>query len=103
MYPHERSLVSRLADRPFVLLGVNSDRNREALKKVLVSEQITWRPFWNGGGTDGPISRAWNDHGWPTLYLIDPTRVIRLKWPGPPPAADLDQAIDELLKEAEGG
>ena len=32
MYPHERSLVKRLENKPFALLGVNSDRDREALK-----------------------------------------------------------------------
>ena len=25
MYPHERSLVKKLAEKPFALLGVNSD------------------------------------------------------------------------------
>jgi hypothetical protein len=29
MYPHERSLVNRLAGKPFVLLGINSDDDRE--------------------------------------------------------------------------
>ena len=26
MYPHERSLVERLANRPFAIIGINSDR-----------------------------------------------------------------------------
>jgi hypothetical protein len=98
MYPHERSLVSRLANKPFVLIGVNSDRDRQGLKKVLVEQKITWRSFWNGGGTNGPISRAWAVRGWPTLVLIDHKGVIRQKYVGSPGAAALDQAIDELLK-----
>jgi hypothetical protein len=104
MYPHERSLVSKMADKPFVLLGVNSDQNREALKKVLVDEKITWRSFWNGGSTRGPISTEWKLQGWPTLYLIDHKGVIRRKWLGSPrDPTVLDRAIDELLKEAEAG
>ena len=35
MYPHERSLVEEYKDRPFALIGVNSDRDREKLKEVL--------------------------------------------------------------------
>ena len=33
MYPHERSLVEKLADKPFVIVGVNSDKDRERLEK----------------------------------------------------------------------
>jgi hypothetical protein len=102
MYPHERSLVSTMADKPFVLLGVNSDRDREAVKKALVDEKITWRSFWNGGGTGGPISSAWQVQGWPTLVLIDHKGVIRQKWLGAPQSAVLDKAIDDLLKEVKG-
>ena len=35
MYPHERSLVKRLAGRPFALLGVNSDQDRKVLQTVI--------------------------------------------------------------------
>jgi peroxiredoxin len=101
MYPHERSLVKRLEDKPFVLIGVNSDESREELKPVLQKEQITWRSFWNGGSTDGPISNAWNVHGWPTLYVIDAKGVIRHKWLGSPGDEAMDKAIDALVKEAE--
>jgi hypothetical protein len=100
MYPHERSLVSKLAGKPFVLLGVNSDSDREALKQVLVKENITWRSFWNGGSTKGPISRDWKIEGWPTLFLIDHKGVIRQKYLGSPGDGALDQAIEGLLKEA---
>ena len=48
MYPHERSLVKRLADKPFALIGVNSDADKLYLKKRMKSEGITWRSFWNG-------------------------------------------------------
>jgi thioredoxin family protein len=103
MYPHERSLVKRLADKPFALIGVNSDKDLEALKPVLEKEQITWRSFWNGEkGTQGPISAEWKVQGWPTLYLIDHKGVIRHKYVGSPGDKALDEAIDRLINEAEG-
>jgi hypothetical protein len=96
MYPHERSLVNRLADKPFALIGVNSDSDKAALKPVLAKEQITWRSFWNGGSTDGPISRRWNVSSWPTVYVLDSKGTIRFKNVR---GDDLDKAVDALLSE----
>jgi hypothetical protein len=99
MYPHERSLVKRLKDEPFALIGVNSDDDLAALKPVLEKEQITWRSFWNGtDGTRGPISRTWNVKGWPTIYVLDHEGRIRFK--GVKGEA-MDQAVDSLLAELE--
>ena len=96
MYPHERSLVKRLQNKPFVLLGINSDSDREKLKKVLEKEQITWRSFWDGGSTNGPIASKWNVHGWPTIYVLDSKGVIRYKNVR---GDAMDKAVDALLKE----
>ncbi|HEY7327428.1 MAG TPA: thioredoxin-like domain-containing protein [Gemmataceae bacterium] len=101
MYPHERSLVKRLEDKRFVLLGVNSDRDRDELKKVLEKEKITWRSFWNGGSTRGRISSRWDVHSWPTLFLIDAKGVLRHKHIGTPGEKILDDEIDNLIAEAE--
>ena len=102
MYPHERSLVKRLADKPFALVGVNSDRNMKELKPVLEEEHITWRSFQNDKGEGGQISNSWNVRGWPTLYVIDHKGVIRHKWLGSPGDEVMDKAIEKLVKEAEG-
>ena len=97
MYPHERSLVKRLESQPFALIGVNSDTDKEKLKPRLEKEQITWRSFWNGPkGTDGPISRAWNVRGWPTIYVLDHKGMIRFKGVR---GKQMDEAVDQLLKE----
>jgi hypothetical protein len=67
MYPHERSLVKKFEGRPFVIVGVNSDDDKDRLKERMNEEKITWRSFWDGGSTDGPIASRWNVHGWPTV------------------------------------
>src|SRR5262249_6704236 len=100
MYPHERSLVKRLQGKPFVLLGVNSDPDRDELKEVLKKEQITWRSFLDGSG--GPIAARWDVHAWPTLFLIDHKGVIRLRSAGNPGDDVLDKKIDELIAEVGG-
>jgi hypothetical protein len=95
MYPHERSLVKRLADAPFALIGVNSD-SREKLQETIAREHMTWRSFWDGGDTSGPIATRWNVSGWPTIYVLDHEGVIRFRGPR---GAALDAAVDQLLRE----
>ena len=95
MYPHERSLVKRLENKPFALLGVNSDP-REKVKPALVRENITWRSFWDGGNTQGPIATRWKVNSWPTIYILDPKGVIRYRNAR---GEAMDHAVDALLKE----
>jgi len=98
-YPHNRELVKRLEEKPFVLLGVNSDRDKETIKTAMAKEENTWR-YWFDGGKSGQIAKKYNIQGWPTFYLVDHKGVIRLRSVGAPDSADLDKALDELLAEA---
>jgi hypothetical protein len=101
MYPHERSLVKRLVGKPFVLLGVNSDSDRDELKKIVIKEDLAWRSWWDGGSTAGPIAKTWNITAWSALYVLDAKGVIRYKTDGSAAGAMLDKWIDELVAEAE--
>jgi len=97
MYPHERSLVKRLENEPFALIGVNSDTDLDKLKKRMAEENITWRSFWAGPrGTSGPIPKAWNVRGWPTVYVLDAEGTIRFKVRR---EEAIDNAVDSLLAE----
>jgi peroxiredoxin len=99
MYPHERSLVERMKDKPFALIGVNSD-SKERVRAAIEENNITWRSFWDGGSPGGPIATAWGVHGWPTIYVIDDRGVIRYTNVR---GHAMDQAVDELIeKMAEG-
>ncbi len=97
MYPHERSLVKRLKDQPFALLGVNSDRDLAKLRPRLEKERITWRSFWNGPtGTRGAIAGRFGVRGWPTIYILDDKGVIRFMNKR---GGAMEEAVDELLEE----
>jgi peroxiredoxin len=97
MYPHERSLVKRLEGKPFALLGINSDP-KERLPQVIKKENMTWRSWWDGGSTQGPIAKAWNVKGWPTTYVLDGKGVIRYRNVR---EKEMDKAVDALLAEME--
>jgi hypothetical protein len=90
--------------RPFVLLGVNSDGDKEKLKKRMAQEGITWRSWWegvNGPNQSGPIASLFNVHAWPTFYLLDDKGVIREKLLGSVQSKRWNAAIDALVKATE--
>lgn len=91
--------MKRLEGKPFVLLGVNADPDREALKAAMRREGNTWRCWWDRDW-DGPIQRAWNIRAYPTVYVIDARGVIRFKAESLPGEA-LGEAVDALLAEME--
>lgn len=95
MVPHERDLVKRLENQPFVLLGVNGDADRVAARTCVAREHITWRS-WDQG-RDGPIIRRWNILGWPTIYVLDAQGIIRYR---DIRGAELDEAVDRLIAES---
>ena len=97
MYPHERSLVKKLANEPFALIGVNSDKDLDKLHRRIDEENITWRSFWNGPeGTQGPIARQWDVMGWPTIYILDENGIIRERNKR---NEEMETAVMELLAE----
>ncbi len=102
MFPHERSLVKQYKDKPFAIVGVNTDKDRDSLSKKNAKAGITWRSFWNGEkGTGGPISQSWNISGYPTMFLLDHNGVILNRWLGSPGNDVLDAAIEKAVKAAE--
>ena len=99
MVPHERALVERMKGKPFALIGVNGDEDRGVARKMVESNGMSWRSFWNGG-PNGPITDRWNVQGWPATYVLDPKGVIRFKQVR---EKKLDEAVDLLIKEVERG
>jgi hypothetical protein len=103
LYPHERSLAKTFKDKPFVIIGVNSDKDIDTLKSRIKGGLIPsfgtsdgmLRSFWDGGtnsalvplgqsdfrlnphGTNGMISRRCQIQAWPTACIIDHNGIIR--------------------------
>ena len=91
--------MKQLEGKPFVLLGVNGDSDREQVRAGVRREGVPWRSWWNGG-TSGPLTTQWNISGWPTFYLLDPKGVIRFGAEVLDSDDALDGAIRVLLDEA---
>ncbi len=90
-------MVETYKNQPFALIGINSDGSRSALQKIIKEQKINYRNAVDGT-TSGPIAKAWNINGWPTIYIIDEKGVIRYKFLGAEPK-QLSDALDALLKK----
>jgi hypothetical protein len=93
-----RELVERLKGKPFAMLGVNCDGDKQAALKAMEAEGITW-PNWNDGepGT-GPIVKRYHVGGYPTVFVIDTRGIIRSK---NSIGTALEKSVDNLLEELE--
>jgi hypothetical protein len=96
MYPYERSLVMKYQNQPFVLLGVNSDADRNLAKQAVYRQGLGFRSFWVNG-PDSPIPHLYRVERWPTLYLIDGSGTIRFAGLH---GQTLEEKIEMLLREA---
>lgn len=89
--------MEKYRSEPFALLGVNSDDNREEVKRVIAEKNLNWRS-WFAGGMEGDIPTRWRVRGWPTVVLIDARGVIRHI--GHEMNRDTEAMIEELIAEA---
>jgi thiol-disulfide isomerase/thioredoxin len=101
LFPTTREWVEANRGRPFAVLGVNADPDKEEANRAAEIGKLTWPSIWDGGSTGGGVSRTWQVEGFPTLYLIDHAGVIRHKWEGKPENDVIQSAIDKLVARAE--
>jgi thiol-disulfide isomerase/thioredoxin len=101
MVPVERALDQRMQGKSFAMIGVNGDPTLRDANRAMEREKMTWPSFWNGKeGPSGPISKAWNVHGWPTIFVLDAKGIIRFKYEGYGNESSnvLNGCVDELMK-----
>ncbi|VTR96584.1 TlpA family protein disulfide reductase [Tuwongella immobilis] len=96
MIPSERELVKSMAGKPFELISVSFDAEKETLEKFLEKEPMPWTHWWNGA-KDG-VGTDLNIRFFPTIYVIDAKGVIRHKNIR---GKQLDEAVEKLVKETE--
>jgi hypothetical protein len=97
MIPHEKTLVERLKNKPFALIGINTDKDKDEYRKKAAEMGVTWRSSWQGT-TAGVLPRAWGITSYPTIFVLDAKGVIR--YIGVRGEA-MDKAVDTLLAELE--
>ncbi len=96
MIPHERELVKRLQGKPFALVGLSADDDRQTVTEFIAEEPMPWTHWWTG--PEGEALQTLRVQFFPTLYILDAKGVIRFKNLRD---EELDKAVDALLKELE--
>ncbi len=95
-YPYQRLMQELYEDRPFAIVGVNSD-TYDVAKTYKEETGLTYRSFWDGPVQDrGPIATAWNVVGWPTVYILDHEGTIRFAGER---HEDTLKAVGQLMEE----
>ena len=94
-YPYQRSMLDLYKGEEVVLLGINSDTSRRTVREAKEREGLHYRTWWDGG-TNGPISRAWNVRTWPSTFILDEEGVIRFTGKR---KNGIILAVDQLLEE----
>jgi thiol-disulfide isomerase/thioredoxin len=96
--PREKALVERMKGRPFAMLGVNTDTDSGAARKVMEEKGVTWPNWHDGSPGEGPIAKLYHVKGYPTVYVIDAAGRIRSKGAL---GTGLDQLVKKLVAEQE--
>lgn len=87
--------MERHKDEPFAILGINTDKDKDAFRRQLEQHGVTWRSSWQGS-TSGPIPTGWGVHSYPTTFLLDAKRTIRVIGAR---GEELDREVEKLLAE----
>lgn len=98
MYPQEQNLVQRFKDRPFALIGINCDEDRDAICHTIARKGLNWSSWWDGGPDGGRVRQDWHVGGYPSIWVLDHKHVIRFKNLRD---KELEDAVAKLVKEAE--
>ncbi|MCC7009621.1 MAG: TlpA family protein disulfide reductase [Acidobacteria bacterium] len=90
LFPYERLMLELYRQWPFALLGVETGSTAAAARQAKASESLNYRSWWDAPGPDGrgPIASTWNVGGYPAVYVIDGSGVIRF----------VDLRYEDLLK-----
>jgi hypothetical protein len=93
--------VERYRNKPFAVIGVNSQDNTNSVRRLMAEGKITWRSIC--GPAAGKIDNAYGLTGWPLVVLIDPKGKMHHIFRGRPQEADLDAKLDQMIAAAESG
>jgi hypothetical protein len=85
-----------LEGKPFVLLGICTSLEKDGLRKLIESGEVTWRCWHAEQGSS--IAQEWRPQYLPRTYVLDHKGVIRFKGLQ---GKKLDEAVDQLLRELE--
>ncbi len=89
-----KALVERLKDKPFQLIGVDTNDSREDYEKGVKKHGLSWLVAYQGNET--PIADLYRVQGYPTIIVLGPDGKIAAK---DLRGEKLAKKVDELLAQ----
>jgi len=96
--PHERDIQRQFAGRPFSIIGISKDSEKQELFEFLNREKLPWP---NISDASGSISSQWGANSIPTFVLIDSNGTIVKRWTGASEMGQIRSMIEEAINLAE--
>jgi len=97
----QKALLEKYTNRPFEILGINTDANSENFELGMKKFKLPWRNTKNLQADGSTISQSIGAKVLPTWYLIDGTGVVRHIWEGTHTDAELAEDVESLVTQAE--
>ncbi|MBL8859154.1 MAG: TlpA family protein disulfide reductase [Planctomycetes bacterium] len=97
LLPQFKELQTTFKDKPFTIVGVTNDTDKDAFKKFMADAGIDWKISWQGG-PQGPWIEQWGIARWPTVFVLDERGVIRLVNVEPPA---IKAGVEQLFADNE--
>lgn len=99
MIPHQREMVEKLKDKPFVLVSVSADEERQTVVDFVAKTSMPWTHWWNGD--KGNMIDNWDINAFPTVFIVDGKGTIRYSevGGGPEAAKAIEEKVTKLLDE----
>jgi len=69
--PELLKLYSQYRDKGFEIFGVSIDDQKDAWKKAIAKDRISWKQVIETGGWDAPVAVQWKIEQIPSSFLID--------------------------------
>lgn len=101
MLPNNKDLTDRYKDRPFAMVGINTDKQQDDLDKGMAKYSVNWRNVKNKQTDGSLLTQSFGVKSSPTIVLIDSAGTIRHVWEGYVEPEKMNPIIDGFVVEAE--
>jgi thiol-disulfide isomerase/thioredoxin len=93
--PEVVALYKKYQPEGLEIVGINLDKERPAMERVVNRMQIPWPSYFDGTGWGNKIALEYNVRAIPTTWLVDKKGILRTMNAG----EDLEKQVEELLAE----
>jgi thiol-disulfide isomerase/thioredoxin len=92
--PEVIALYKKYHPKGFEIVGINLDKDRPAMERVVNRMEIPWPSYFDGLGWGNKIALEYNVRAIPSVWLVDKKGILRTM-----NAENLEKQIEELLAE----